>query len=394
MTICFFSNIHISKLRGGVERVTYTLSQTFQSRGYDIIMISSIGPANGDTLQENQYVLPDRTTYSQKNIDFVSDLLKKHNIQIIINQSETQSSQALLKYFLGKYPIITCIHTDPLAPIKSIKDNWDLWKAQEGSIRFLIRSPYYIARCIYQQYTRKKYLKQKYSALYNECDAIVLLSKGFERPFCKISGLKNVEKLYAIGNPNSFEEQHILKVSNKENIVLFVGRLVFSPKRCDRILKIWKRVEKYAPDWNLIILGDGPDREMFYALKEKLDLKRVTFTGMVDPRPYYEKAAISCITSTHEGFSLAASESLQYGAVPIAFGSYEAINDIIDDNKTGFIIKPFNTRNFSKTVLELIKNPMLLKTIQHNIAARKDKFDKNAIANQWERLFYNLTSKH
>lgn len=393
MNICFLSSIHISKLRGGVERVTNTLSQAFQNRKHSVIMISSIGPVDNDTLLENQYVLPDATTNSQKNIDFVRNLLKAHSIDIIINQSETQASQELLKYFYGEWLIITCIHTDPLAPIKSIEDSWDLWKMREGLLKFILKYPYYIARYQYQQYTRKKYLKEKYKKIYNRNNAIVLLSEGFKKSFCKISGIENNEKLYAIGNPNSFDKSEITGFEQKENIILFVARLIYSPKRCDRILRIWKDVESKVNDWNLILLGDGPDRDMFHRLKEELKLQRVTFTGMVDPRPYYKKATISCITSTHEGFSLAASESLQYNTIPIAFGSYEAIYDIIEDSKTGFIIKPFDTKAFSRTILELIKDPLLLKKIQKNIAKRENKFNVDIIVKQWETLFAKVQSK-
>ena len=390
MNICYISIGHISKQRGGVDRVTDVISKELIARGHKVFLISLWQAIKGDNIYDYQYFLPSQEITSIENQEFLFNFSKKNNIQVIINQAEVFGIFQLLSLSINHIPIISCIHTDPLAPIKGIKDNWDLWKAQEGSIRFLIKSPYYIARLFYQQYTRRKYLKQKYSILYKGCDAIVLLSDGFKKPFCKISGIKDAKKLYAIGNPNSFDEQNIRKISNKEQIVIFVGRLEFSPKRCDRILKIWRLIEEKEPGWELVILGDGPDRSMFQKLKEKLNLQRVTFTGTVDPRPYYEKAAISCITSTHEGFSLAASESLQFGAVPIAFGSYEAIYDIIDDQKTGFIIKPFSTKDFSKTILELIKDPMLLKTIQHNIAARKDKFEKSAIVDKWEELINHI----
>lgn len=390
MNICYISIGHISKQRGGIDRVTDVLSKELMKRGHNVYLVSLWQPIKGDVIYDYQYFLPSQEVTSTTNQEFLHKFLCTNNIHIIINQAETESMFQLIKMTHGNIPLISCIHTDPLAPLKSVQDNWDLWKAQEGSIRFLIKSPYYIARLFYQQYTRRKYLKQKYSILYKGCDAIVLLSDGFKKPFCKISGIKDAKKLYAIGNPNSFDEQNIRNISNKEQIVIFVGRLEFSPKRCDRILKIWKLIEKKEPGWEFVILGDGPDRDMFYNLKEKLKLQRVTFTGTVDPRPYYEKAAISCITSTHEGFSLAASESLQFGAVPIAFGSYEAIYDIIDDQKTGFIIKPFSTKDFSKTILELIKDPILLKNIQYNIAARKDKFEKTAIVDKWEELINHI----
>lgn len=390
MNICYISIGHISKQRGGIDRVTDVLSKELMKRGHNVYLVSLWQPIKGDVIYDYQYFLPSQEVTSTTNQEFLHKFLCTNNIHIIINQAETESMFQLIKMTHGNIPLISCIHTDPLAPLKSVQDNWDLWKAKENTLLFTFKYPYHFARLCYQKYTRYKHLNKKYRELYDGCNAVVLLSDGFKKPFCKISGIKDVKKLYAIGNPNSFEEQNIRKISNKEQIVIFVGRLEFSPKRCDRILKIWKLIEEKEPSWELVILGDGPDRDMFHHLKEKLNLQRVTFTGTVDPRPYYEKAAISCITSTHEGFSLAATESLQYGAVPIAFGSYEAIYDIIDDQKTGFIIKPFSTKDFSKTILELIKDPILLKNIQYNIAAREDKFEKSAIVDKWEELINHI----
>lgn len=388
MNICYISIGHISKQRGGIDRVTDVLSKELIKRGHKVFLISLWQAIKGDEIYNYQYFLPSQDVTSKANKEFLQHFFKENNIEIIINQAETINIFELIKSTKGDIPLISCIHTDPLAPIKSINDNWDLWRMKEGAMRFTLKLPYYITRYLYQQYTRKKHLKRKYTALYRDCDAVVLLSEGFKKPFCKISDIKDSGKLHAIGNPNSFEEQLNTTSIKKENMVLFVGRLEFSPKRCDRILKIWQRIEKKTPGWTLAILGDGPDRAMFHKLKEDLKLQHVTFTGTIDPKPYYTKATISCITSTHEGFSLAATESLQYGVIPIAFGSYEAINDIIDDNRTGFIIKPFNKKAFSSTIMELIKDPILLKNIQHNIANNQNKFEKKSIVDKWEKLLH------
>ncbi len=387
MNICYVSTVHCSGQRGGVERVTDVLSKELLKKGHNVYQIS-LHPAIGeDKIYNYQYFLPNKNITGAENQKFLKDIFKEKDINIIVNQSEVQEIFALLKKTHNKIPIISCIHSDPLAAIKSVDDNWDLWKIKEGVCWFTLKSPYYIARYLYQKYSRKKYYKSKYNELYNGSDIIVLLSDRYKKPFCKIAGITDESKLHTIGNPNSFDTCNKVAVNNKEKIVLFVARLDFFPKRCDRILNIWKKVEDKIPEWQLMILGDGPDKEMFQKLKERLKLQRVTFTGTVDPRPYYEKTAISCITSTHEGFPLAAIESMQYGAVPVAFGSYEAINDIIEDKKNGFIIEPFNTDKFSQTILKLINTPSLLQKMQDNISQQNNKFDKNTIVGKWEKLF-------
>lgn len=390
MNICYISIGHISRQRGGIDRVTDVLSKEFIKRGHNVLLVSLWQPIKGDEVYDYQHFLPSQDVTSTENKEFLRFFFINNDIEIIINQAETESMFQLIKMTHENIPLISCIHTDPLAPLKSVEDNWDLWRAKEGNIKFTFKYPYYLARYYFQKYTRYKHLSTKYRKLYEGCNAVVLLSNGFKKPFCRISDIKNTGKLYAIGNPDSFENVATLQEYDKKNIVLFVGRLDFSPKRCDRMLKIWKQIEEKTTDWELIILGDGPDREMFYAIKKNLNLKKVIFTGTVNPRPYYKDACISCITSTHEGFSLATSESLQYGVIPIAFGSYEAINDIIDDKKTGFIIKPFNLNDFAQAILSLTNNRQLINKLQHNIAERENKFEKTAIADKWEKLMEQL----
>ena len=43
----------------------------------------------------------------------------------------------------------------------------------------------------------------------------------------------------------------------KRKQLLWCGRLLF-PKRPDRILLVWKKLQEQLPDWNLVIVGDGP----------------------------------------------------------------------------------------------------------------------------------------
>ena len=355
-------------------------------------MLSSLPPIDCDQLLENQFILPDNTINSKENHFFLSSFVANYKVDIIINQSEVKAILELIKSAVPKMPMISVVHTDPAAAIKSVQDNWDYWKIQYGIIKFSLLSPFLFLRRVYQTYTRKKYTKSKLLYYYNQSNATVLLSEKFFDSFKKLTEIKDTSKLYAISNPQTIIRTQNAEVK-KEHIVLFVGRLVFQ-KRLDRLFIIWNRI-KNKKDWKLVIVGDGPDREFYESLCNKRNIENVAFIGQCDPAPYYQKAHILCMTSSHEGFGLTITEAMQHNVIPIAYNSYESIEDIISNGIDGFTIRPFSINDYSKTLERLMNDTSYREQILENIKQKnirdKDSIDK--IIGQWEKLFKELTEK-
>ena len=71
--------------------------------------------------------------------------------------------------------------------------------------------------------------------------------------------------------------------------MIYVGRLEYTQKRVDRVLKTWNIISHNNPDWHLTIIGDGEDRGRLEKLSRDLGLERVTFAGRINPQSFYEK---------------------------------------------------------------------------------------------------------
>ena len=242
-----------------------------------------------------------------------------------------------------------------------------------------------------QYYTRKNYAKRKLIEYYEKSDALIFLSKKFKNSFMQITGLKECNKLHFISNPNTYSDITPCDNTNKENVIIFVGRLDFQ-KRVDRLLNIWKLVYKQHMDWKLIIIGDGSEKSFYENYSRKLQLDNIEFVGACDPTAYYEKAKIICLTSSHEGFGMAITEAMQYNVIPMVYHSYESVTDIIEDNVNGILVNPFSTKQFAKKLNRLIDNPQEVSRFQQNIASCdiKEKFSVERITNQLENLFHKL----
>lgn len=393
MNILFFTLGHVSKFRGGVDRVTDTLALNFIQRGHEVFMISVWKAVHGDKIEPYQFFLPSQDIDSVENVNYLKYFLINKEIDIIVNQSEPIRLMKLLSASHGNIPIVSVIHTDPKAVLKAVKDTWDMWKLKEGKFKFIFKYPYYYLRRLYQNRTRETFLKSKYSYYYNECSAVVLLSDRFKSSFLNLARISDTKKLFAISNPITTDIADC-STYKKEKLILFVGRLEFSPKRLDRLFKVWSGIQDKS-GWKISVLGDGPDRELYENIAKQFNINDIEFLGTVNPLPYYKKASILCVTSSFEGFSLVILEGLNHGVIPIAFDSYEAVYDLIEPGYNGFIVPSFSTKDYKSVLLRLMNNESLRNSMRENIIEKNNRheFDVNAIVEQWLNLFDNIISE-
>lgn len=396
--ILFFTSNHTSKTRGGVERVTHSLTSCFQSQ-HNIYHISVNKPNLEDLLLKFQFVLPNPQIANQENLLFLLDFVQEKQIQIIINQSSDQIqlvsllsrlNETQIKNNIKKTPIITTIHYDPYSSVKTIKDTFDLDIYNHNVILY----PYFILRRIIRFYLRQKDAKQRYKTIYDNSNKTVLLSERYIPGFRKLLKCNDTDKkITAISNPFSYLPNQDADCTPKEKLAVYVGRLDFTHKRVDRLLKVWSRTRNHS-DWKLVIVGDGEYLDFYRNMANKLKLSNIEFVGHQDPQKYYSRASVLCLTSTCEGLPMVILEALQYGVIPIAFDSFEAVHDMIAHNRNGILVEPFSITRFRNELDNLMSNPARLQQIRNNIeddsGSLTEKFGIGSITSKWEELFDEL----
>ena len=154
----------------------------------------------------------------------------------------------------------------------------------------------------------------------------------------------------------------------------------------------WKNVYDQHNNWKLKIIGDGNSRQLFESISNKYQLKNVEFVGKAVPEEYYKKASILCVTSSHEGLPMVILEALQYEVIPIAFNSFESLEDVITDKYNGIIIDAFSIKKYSRALDQLMSNENLLKEMRNNINAfnKVETFSIKTITKSWENLFCKI----
>lgn len=387
MNILFTSSTPFHPLRGGVGRVTDTLCKELQKRGYQVFYLNADWVAE----ERKKYKYPAPVTILPiKNIDDAQCVisyrkyLTENKIDVVINQD------ALYVDFynnVGDLPIkvISVIHNNPLMNYNHLLN--DLLTLRNNSLLERMKR---IVRCLLYLRVKKllkEYIDKRFGNIILSSDKILMLSPYYVQSL-KNFGISVENKFDYVYNPNSFPLQTSLFKKKKE--IIYVGRLDNRSKKVGRLIKVWSKVGKKYPDWNLTIVGDGPDRNQLEVLKKKYQVGNLTFEGFQSPIEYYKRASIICMTSSFEGFPMVLVEAMQFGCVPIAFDSFEAIHDVIIPEKTGELVKPFKIKDYINKLSNLIDDDTKRTTMSDAASMYVARFDVKTIADRWEYILETL----
>lgn len=375
-------------LIGGVRRVTEILSNKLREKGYTVtwlLLYRVYGDERDFPESQNCVYLPSKELLSKENIEFYHNFLKKHNIEIIINQNGLYEGVELIDTARTEnINIISVLHNNPIMGFQ--------WLWQDVLIlrnRSFIEKLKLVARILLYRRTKqiiKSGIIRQFKLLKKGKSHINVLSPRYIDTVQKID--PTLCDISAIANPNTYTE---VRNCPKEKIVLYVGRLENRSKRLQLLIGIWKRIANEVQDWKLIIVGEGMDKSM---LEKQADrIKNIEFVGYQDPRSYYERASILCMTSLYEGFPMTLTEGMQHGCVPMAFDSFAAVHDIMTSGVDGEIIEAFDTKTYSKKLLNLIKDEAYRKRLSDQARINVQRYDCNQIIDQWEELFRKLTAQ-
>ncbi len=363
----------------GIDSVTRVLGNEFIKCGYNVYVCCFLYSKNSVFIDSKIkiYEFPEKWEFanSKKNIDFLSAMMKENSIDIIINQEADVFSVCNLchKARMGtKTKIVSCLHF----PLFMNMDS------KGGTIARFLPKKLVISRRMKLQLKRRNYA-------YENSDAFVMLSDKFVEQYKKYMPNKNLSKLRSISETMNYEFQNI-DFSKKTKQLLVVTRIEEKQKRISLIIEIWNRIIKKSNynDWNLIIIGDGPDMEKSKKLAE--NLPHIDFKGWQNPQNYYSNSSVFLMTSAFEGFGITLIEAQNYGCVPIAMDSYLALHDIIANGRNGFIVPNNDIDTFVEKVCLLMDNAELREKMAKNAISDCEKFGVHIIVEKWKNLFTEL----
>jgi glycosyltransferase involved in cell wall biosynthesis len=147
-----------------------------------------------------------------------------------------------------------------------------------------------------------------------------------------------------IGNPIR-EIQTVGSPSERENIVLMVGRLI-TTKHQDKLIELFVKINK--PGWKLVIVGYDHLKQSHMARLKDLVVQLNASESVIlagkqfNVEDYYLRSKIFAFTSSSEGFPNVIGEAMSAGLPVVAFDCVAGPSEMISDNKNGFLIPLFD----------------------------------------------------
>lgn len=269
--------------------------------------------------------------------------------------------------------LIICTTADRIGTIVKLK----------GSIPLVVESHSICSRTLDHGRTwlQKKLYRHRYLRHLSKADMIVTLTEGDAKEWRKYH-----TQVMVIPNFIHPYEEHVSDCSSKKAI--FVGRFDYQ-KRVQDAIRIWDKVRKRHPDWILEIYGEGEMHQEVCSLASSVG-------GVVIHQPTsqifqaYQKSSFLISTSLFEPFGLVIPEAMSCGLPVVAFDCPYGPNDLITDNKDGYLIKDRDFDVFTDKICELIENSELRKTMSKTAITSSQRYTAEEVMPLWIKLFSML----
>jgi GalNAc-alpha-(1->4)-GalNAc-alpha-(1->3)-diNAcBac-PP-undecaprenol alpha-1,4-N-acetyl-D-galactosaminyltransferase len=166
--------------------------------------------------------------------------------------------------------------------------------------------------------------------------------------------------------------------------LIAIGRL-HPQKGFDLLIKAFHQIQDKYPDWQLIILGEGPMRLELEELRSQLQLTdRVHLPGLVTNVPdYLRQADLFVMPSRFEGFPMALCEAMAYGLPVLAADCLSGPRDIIDDGVNGVLVKTEDVDALATKLDELMADPAKRQQLAHHAPQVLDRFGEEQVMGMW-----------
>lgn len=252
-------------------------------------------------------------------------------------------------------------------------------------------------------------------ATYRLADAIVLLSAEQVPWASRRWGAKRIhvipnaappERLPVAGRtegPSGQAPQHSEAVASSagypaerpdRRILLAIGRLN-RQKGFDLLLPAFARTAPRHPEWDLVILGEGPERASIEEQVRDLELDgRVALPGHVARvGDWLEQSDLFVLSSRFEGFPNALLEAMAAGLPVVSFDCPTGPSEIVRHEVDGLLVPPEDVEGLGAALDELMANEEQRKRFGTRGAEGVRRFSVESIVQRWDRLLARVVGE-
>ena len=192
-----------------------------------------------------------------------------------------------------------------------------------------------------------------------------------------------------IGNPQTFTSPDAASLTGRH--CMAAGRLE-KQKNFKDAVTAWQAVARKHPDWTLDIYGTGSlEKELRKQIGELSLDGKVRLMGLSrDVRHDMLESSMLVMTSVFEGFPMVLLEAAETGLPVVSYDCPKGPSDIVEDGKTGFLVKPGDTAALSNAICRLIEDESMRKDFGKAAREKSGEYSMDRTMERWNTLFREL----
>ncbi len=357
---------------GGVENAVVTLANLLCEK-YDVEILSVYRLYKEPVYELNHKVKVRYVSNIKPNKKEMVYYFKKRNFNMFF-KGITQSAKTGYVKYIKTAQVLRRLDTDVVISTRTVH-NFLVSKFVSNDIKK-------IAWEHNHHNNNNKYIKNLVSSCKN-VDYLVPVSKELGGFYKEYLGKK------VCNIPNCIDKVPTKTSKLDSKNIIAVGRLS-KEKGFDDMLRLFKKISTKHPDWKLNIIGDGMEKSTLLDLSSELRLgDKVVFHGYQN-KDYINNmllnSSIYLMTSHTECLPLVLIEAMSYGIPCISYTSAQGANEIIDNEKNGYLISDRNEQEMIDKVDLLIENEKLRKKLGKEARNKSKEYSGEVVLQKWSKL--------
>jgi glycosyltransferase involved in cell wall biosynthesis len=221
---------------------------------------------------------------------------------------------------------------------------------------------------------------------YRRAAAVVVQTESVQQWVSTWSGCSIVIIPNAIDAPMEHLPQPVDQESSKRRVIAAMGRLS-REKGFDILINVFAALQECHPDWNLRIIGDGPQRQPLSEQAKRLASDRVQFSGWVaDPAEILGRCHLFVLPSQYEGFPNALLEAMAAGLPVVSFDCDSGPSDIVRHDVDGLLVSAGDAALLQAAMDRCMSDDPLRKRLGKRAREVVDRFSREATMARWDEL--------
>ncbi len=347
---------------GGAERVACLLANAW-CRMHHQVLLTTFDSPQADTayavdpgirrvsldLYKPSSGVSDAVMENVKRIRALRASIKAFRPNVIVSFMAESNVLTVLASVMLRIPVVVAEHSDPYQIPRS-----RIWRC----LRFLT---------------------------YRNASNIIVLNERARAYFTSRLGLS----AEVIPNPvfvDGRNNRHAERASQRR-VVMGMGRLE-EDKRFDLLITAFVKLRDKHPDWDLLIVGDGPLKTRLTELCGEFGLReRVKFLGVTKaPQNWMRRSDVFVLSSSLEGFPMALCEAMACGMAVVSTRYHDGVDEIVENGVSGLVVPADDLDAIAEAMNALMSDASLRKKLGDAAKRIVDRYGIEPVMQKWQSV--------